>query len=361
LSFSVNSSRDQVYVTLSGLEENLDKGIKLFEYLLANVKPDQDVYDHMVVDIIKKREDAKLDKGNILFAGLVNYGEYGPKNPYNDVLSNDDLRKIKADDLVALIKSLHEYKHKIFYYGQYDLDKVVTELDKEHQASATPKDYPAATKYPEIPTETQVYYATYPMKQTEIIMFSWDDMYDKKLVPDMSMFNEYYGGNMSSVLFQEIREKQALAYSVFGRYGMPAKKDERFSVLAYVGTQADKMETAVTEVSKLLNDLPEAQKNFDMSKQSLLKGIESDWITRDGIYWAYQRALRRGLDYDIRKDIYTQAQNMTMKDVHTFFDQHVKGKKYVYLVLGGKGDIDMKALNKLGPVRELSLEQIFGH
>lgn len=361
LSFGVYSSRDQVYVSLSGLEEHLDEGIKLFEYLLANVKPDQEVYDHFAENMIRKRADSKLSKDNILFNGMISYGQYGAKNPFNDVLSNEELKAVKADELVAMIKSLHEYKHKIFYYGSSDLGTVVASLDKGHLVSDAPKEYPVAVKYPELPTETQVYYATYPMKQAEIVMYSWDDLYNPKEIPALSMFNEYYGGNMSSVLFQEIREKRALAYSVFGRYGVPAKKDERFNVLAYVGTQSDKMETAVTEVSKLLNDLPEAQKNFDMSKQSLLKGIESDWITRDGIYWAWQRAQRRGLDYDIRKDIYTQGQAMTMKDVHTFFDQHVKGKKYVYLVLGGKGDLNLKALAKMGPVKELSLEQIFGY
>ena len=361
LVFKVNSSRDQVYITLFGPEENLDKGIQLFEYTLANAKPDQEVYDHMVQDIIKKRADAKLDKSNILFQGLINYGEYGAKNPYNDVLSNEELKKIKGADLVAIVKSLHEYKHKIFYYGQYDMAKAIASIEKLHLVSATPKDYPPAVKYPELTTETQVYYATYPMKQAEIVMFSWDDKFNKAMVPSLSLFNEYYGGNMSSVLFQEIREKQALAYSVFGRYGVPAKMDERHSVLAYVGTQADKLQTAVTEVSKLLNELPEAQKNFDLSKQALLKGIESDWITRDAIYWAYQRALRRGLDYDLRKDIYNNAKSMTMKDVHDFFNAHVKGKKYVYLVLGGKDDLDLKALSKLGPVKELTLEQIFGY
>ena len=361
LTFSVNSSRDQVYITLSGLEENLDAGIKLFEYLLANVKPDQAVYERMVGDVLRKRQDAKLSKENILFSGMVNYGRYGAKNPFNDIISNDDLKQIKAEDLVAIIKSLYEYKHKIFYYGQDDLDKVVASLNKMHKQSDAPKDYPPATKYPELPTETQVYYATYPMKQAEVIMFSWDEMFNKGLVPQLSMFDEYYGGNMSSVLFQEIREKRALAYSVYGNFGTPAKKDERYSMIAYVGTQADKMDTAIAEVSRLLNDLPESQKNFDLSKDALLKGIASDWITRDGVYWAYQRAQRRGLDYDIRKDIYTQDQTMTMKDMHDFFDKHVKGKKYVYLVMGGKGDLDLKALAKLGPVKELSLEQIFGY
>ncbi len=361
LSFSVNSSRDQVYVTLSGLEENLDKGVELFEYLLANAKPDQEVYKNLADNIIKKRADAKLDKDNILFQGLINYGAYGAKNPFNDILSNEAVQQLKGADLVALIKSLHDYKHKVFYYGQNDLTKVTASLDKLHLSSATPKDYPAPVKYPEVPTSTQVFYATYPMKQAEIVMFSWDDLFNKTEVPELSMFNEYYGGNMSSVLFQEIREKQALAYSVFGQYRTPAKKDDHFSVMAYVGTQADKMQTAVTEVSKLLNDLPEAQRNFDLSKQSLLKNLESDWITRDQVYWAYQRAQRRGLDYDIRKDIYAQAQNMNMKDVHNFFDKHVKGKKYVYLVLGGKDDLDLNALAKLGPVKELSLKDIFGY
>jgi predicted Zn-dependent peptidase len=143
------------------------------------------------------------------------------------------------------------------------LSKVTASLDKLHQVPDVLKDYPAATKYPEVTTEVQVYYATYPMKQAEMIMFSWDGTYDKSLIPSVFMFNEYYGGNMSSVLFQEIREKQALAYSVFGQYGVPNRRDEKYSVMAYVGTQADKMSTAVTEVSKLLNDLPESQKNFD--------------------------------------------------------------------------------------------------
>ncbi|MCW3126184.1 MAG: protease3 [Bacteroidetes bacterium] len=361
LSFSVNSSRDQVYVTLSGLEENLDAGIKLFEYMLGNVKADQAVYDELVQDEIKKRADAKLNKDNILFNALVSYGKYGSKNPFNDVLSNEELKKIKADDLVAIIKSLHSYKHKIFYFGDKNLASVTASLDRLHDVPATLKDYPTATKYPELTTETQVYYATYPMKQAEMIMFAWDNVYDKNQVPGLSMFNEYYGGNMSSVLFQEIREKQALAYSVYGQYGVPTKKDEKFSVLAYVGTQADKMNTAATEVSKLLNDLPESQRNFDLSRDAVMKGIETDWITNAGIYWAYQRAEKRGLDYDIRKDIYSKAQTMKLNDVHQFFNQHIKGKKYVYLVLGGKEDLDMKSLAKLGPVKELTLEQLFGY
>jgi len=316
----------------------------------------------MVEDMLKKRMDAKLDKGIILWSGLLNYGEYGTKNPFNDVLSNEELKGVKATDLTTLVTSLSQFRHKIFYYGQNELKDAVTILDKEHFVSDSPKEYPKAIKHPELAvTETQVYFCNYNMKQAEIVMLSWDELYNKNLVPSIFMFNEYYGGNMSSVLFQEIREKQALAYSVFGNVGTPTHKDEHHSVFAYVGTQADKMKTAVTEVSKLLNVLPDAQKQFDLSKESLIKTLESDWITRDAIYWAYQRAEKRGLDYDIRKDIYEQIKTMQLKDVHQFFDTHVKGKKYIYLVLGNRADIDMKALQALGTVKELNLQELYGY
>jgi zinc protease len=362
LTFNVNSSRDEVYVTLAGLEDHLDEGIILFEHLLANAKPDQQVYEAMVTDMMKKRIDAKLDKRAILWSGLFSYGQYGSKNPFNNVLTNEELKAVNAAQLTDLVKSLTGYKHTIFYYGQKDLDQVTATLDKLHNCPATLRDYPAAEQYPETPVaETKVYYCNYPMKQAEIIQFSWDALYDKTMVPVMSLFNEYYGGNMSSVMFQEIREKQALAYSVFGRYGTPAKKDQHNNMLAYVGTQADKLPTAIKEVSALLNQMPEGQTQLDLSKQALTKSTESEWITRDAIYWAYRRAAKRGLDYDIRKDIYDKAKTFTMTDVRQFFDGHVKGKKYVYLVLGSKTDLDFKSLNALGPVQELTLAQLFGY
>jgi hypothetical protein len=67
------------------------------------------------------------------------------------------------------------------------------------------------------------------------------------------------------------------------------------------------------------------------------------------------------LDYDIRKDIYAKIKTMELKDVHQFFDTHVKGKKFVYLVLGNRADIDMKALQALGPVKEIGLQELYGY
>ncbi|MFN8310039.1 MAG: insulinase family protein [Chitinophagales bacterium] len=362
LTFEVECTRDEVKVNLAGLEKNLDKGIALVDHILSNVKADQQVYDNMVGDELKMRADAKLDKSVILQKALANYGKYGPKNPFNNVLSDDEIRNIKAEELVAYIHDLLAYKHSIFYYGQNDISAAVASLDKAHHVSSSLKDYPVAEDYPEKAIgEPVVYFANYPMKQAELMMLSWDEVYNKSMMPAVAMFNEYYGGNMSSVLFQEIREKQALAYSVYGQFGVPVRKDQHFALVAYVGTQADKLPTAVKEMSHLYDEMPMAEQQFNMSKESMIKNMENDWITRDDVYWAYRRAAKRGLDYDIRKDIFDQAGKMKITDVQSFFNQHVKGKKYVYLVLGSKEDVNLKALEALGPVKELSLKELFGY
>ena len=107
--------------------------------------------------------------------------------------------------------------------------------------------------------------------------------------------------------------------------------------------------------------MPEVQQQFEGARESVVKTLESDWITRSDIYWAYDRAKKRGLNYDVRKVIYEKAKTMTIADVHQFFNAHVKGKKYTYLVIGKKEDLNLNVLKEIGPVREMSLKELFGY
>ena len=52
---------------------------------------------------------------------------------------------------------------------------------------------------------------------------------------------------------------------------------------------------------------------------------------------------------------------MDMAKLKGFFDTNIKGKNYSFLVIGKKSEVDFEALGKLGPVKELSLEQLFGY
>ncbi|HRG91002.1 MAG TPA: insulinase family protein, partial [Chitinophagales bacterium] len=254
LSFSVNTSRDRVTVSLSGLEDNLEKGVTLFEHILSSVKPDKEVYEAMVMDIIQGRANAKRNKGAILYSGLLNYAKYGPKNPFTNVLSEAELQKADVNHLVDLIKSLGSYKHTIFYYGSKDANAALAVFNKLHPVKSKLKEYPAAQKYPELDLSTaKVFVAYYPMKQVEMVMVGKDVLFNKELYPNIFLYNDYYGSGLSSIMFQEIREKQALAYSVYSSFGVPQYASESHYVTSYVGTQADKLKTALGEMNKLLN------------------------------------------------------------------------------------------------------------
>ena len=123
---------------------------------------------------------------------------------------------------------------------------------------------------------------------------------------------------MGSLVFQNIRESKALAYATFGYYGSPSKKDGKYYLLAYVGSQADKFKEAVKAMDELLTSMPTVEKNLNIAKTQLKKEIESERITQDGIIYSYLAAKELGLDYDIRKNIYNNIDNVSMKDLTNF-------------------------------------------
>jgi predicted Zn-dependent peptidase len=206
-----------------------------------------------------------------------------------------------------------------------------------------------------------VFFANYDMVQTEMILISKGPRFSKELMASANLFNEYFGGGLSSIIFQEIREQKALAYSAYSYFSTPRKKDESHYVVAYIGTQADKLPQAVDAMSALMNEMPVVENQFNASKDAALKIIESERIVGSAIFWNYESVKRRGFDYDIRKDVYETMKATGMDGLKQFFDAHIKGKQYNYLVLGKKGSLDTKSLMKWGPVEELSLETLFNY
>lgn len=361
LSFDVSTQGDRMYVVLRGLEESLDEGVKLFEHLLANVQPNEEALQAVIDDVLKSRADAKKDK-NRIFSALYNYGQYGSKSPVTNILSEQELRNITAQDLVDVIKSLNGYKHSIFYYGSKDAKWAAKIIKKYHKPPKQLKDYPATTIYTEQPTDKpRVLFANYDMVQSQIYLLSKGGAYNKDLQPFAAMFGEYFGGGLSSIVFQEIRESRALAYSAFAYYDTPDRLDRSNYTGAFVGTQADKMKDAVTAMLQLLVTMPRAEKQFDGSRLSLQKQLESERITKARKFFSYLAAKDLGINYDTRKDTYAKAQTMTFDELEGFYKQNISGKNFIIMVMGSRDKLDMEYLKSLGDFKEVSLDEIFGY
>ena len=362
LSIDVFASEDRCYVTLSGLEKNLTAGIDLMEHLLADAQPDEEALRGLISDIAKSRQD-ELKNKNSITTGLVNRAKYGRLSAFNDVLTADMLSQLTGGELVAHIKALTAYQHKIFYYGRMATDGVLKELIPRHVIPGNEmKACPEPRVYPELATESnQVYFAEHDMVQAEMMLVSKAGPFDVEKLPYASLFNEYFGSGLSSIVFQEIREAKALAYGASASYTSPVKKDDAHYVRAFIGTQADKLNDAVDAMLKLMNDMPMAEQQFEGAKASALKVIASTRITKENIYWSWDAAQRRGLDYDVRKISYERIPTITLADMKTFFDREIKGRPFIYCVIGKEGSVDLKVLERLGAVTKLGKEELFGY
>ncbi|MCE3278380.1 MAG: peptidase domain protein [Bacteroidetes bacterium] len=361
VNFGVYSGEDETWVTMGGLTENFEKATKLFEDLLTNAQANEEALKNLVSDYLKKREDAKLDKNEILYSALSAFGKYGKQSPYTYILSNEELKRLTSQDLLSVTKKLTSYEHDILYYGSNTEEEVISILNKHMNVPAKLLPVPAPFKFKETEPNTNVYVVDYDMKQAEIIMLSKGETYNKDNVPKIRMFNEYFGGGMSSIVFQEMRESKALAYSVFSNYTLADKKAEPNYVFAYIGTQADKLPEAMAGMMELINNMPDSKNNFLAAQESIIQSIRTERITKTGILFNYQNAKKLGLDYDIRKDIFSAVPKMTFADVKSFEEQNMKGKPYTILVLGKKDGLNIKTLEKYGKVSYLSLEDIFGY
>jgi predicted Zn-dependent peptidase len=166
---------------------------------------------------------------------------------------------------------------------------------------------------------------------------------------------------MSGIVFQELRESKALAYSTFSSYTTPQKLDKPHYNIAYIGSQADKLPEAIAGLTELLNNMPSSEGTFSSAKDNLIQKINTERITKGGILASYLSSQKLGLDTDIRKDIYDKVQSMTIDDIQKFQSENVKDSKYTILVLGDKTKLDIKTLEKYGNVKYLTLEEIFGY
>jgi zinc protease len=110
-----------------------------------------------------------------------------------------------------------------------------------------------------------------------------------------------------------------------------------------------------------MNNMPKAQKQFDLARETIMKRIETERITKTNIYNTFQTNKDRGIEYDIRRNVYETMQTTTLEELEEFANNHVSGKNYTFLILGSRDMIDMGVLINIGHVQELTLEEIFGY
>ena len=360
--YSISVGARQLSVSLNGLAENMPQALTLLEHLLQNAKVDNDAWQQLVALEEKSRNDAKLNQQQN-FSRLVQYGIYGPYNPSRHDLSIAQLRQQDPQELLTLLKNLSKYDHTLLYYGplsEQELAKVVT---KAHKTSKKLTAVPEGKHYTMQATpQNEILLAPYDAKNIYMRMIHNEQRpWQPQEAAVKALFNEYYGGGMNTIVFQELREARGLAYNAYAAYMEPSYKDQKEYFFTHIITQNDKMMDCVRQFHQILDTIPESETAFSIAKDALTKRLQSQRTTKFSLINAWLSAKRMGIDYDINKNIYAALPALQLSDIVRFEQQQMASKPYRYVILGDEKELDMKSLEQIAPIRRLSTEEIFGY
>ena len=360
--YSVNVHADNLNISLSGLQSQMPEALALLESVVRNAKADKESYDQYVGLILKSREDAKTDQRSN-FARLVSYATFGEHNAQRDMMSEAQLRQADPQQLLSLIANLPNLKHSVLYYGKLSPEELSDVLGKAHPTPQALADVPKGKPYVRQEAKTnEIWIAPYDAKNIYLMMYhnenrDWHP--EQEAVVDL--FNEYYGGGMNGIVFQEMREARGLAYSAAAYYITPSKKDEKEYCQTYIITQNDKMMDAVNQFHVILNDMPASETAFQIAKDAVTKQLASMRVTKSGVINAYLIARRLGIDYDQNERVYNALPGVSLQTIVDFEKAQMANKAYRYIILGDEKELDMEALGKIGPIKRLTTEEIFGY
>ena len=359
---SLSASKTNLYVTISGLAENIDKAVALAEEYLSNIKGDEGVLAEIKRDILQERKN-NLSNQRANYSALQRYATYGSDYVERTTLSNAELEALTSDDLVEKIKGLKNYQHRVLYYGPQSSREVVSLLGKHHTLAKEliPVEYQST---PTIPvTEPKVIFAQYDAKQIYYMQYTCgDDMFDVTLDPVVRLYNEYFSGGMNAIVFQEMRESRGLAYSSYAYLGQGNTCKEPYYFYAFIATQNDKMQQAIEAFDTIIEDMPQSEAAFELTRQGIITNLGTGRTTKMDVLWKYVGDSRFGItDFNRTEAIYNAIQTMTLEDVVAFQQSHIKGRNYLYCILGDRNDVDMKYLKTLGKIEFVTPEQIFGY
>ena len=360
--YAVSVNADAITIGLSGLSENMPEALALLQNLLHNAKADQNAYEQMVGLILKNRQDQKSEQRNC-FTMLIQYALYGPHNALRDNMTEQQLRETEPQVLLDLLKNIDQFEHSVLYFGPLskdELDKSITEL---HPTEKTLKPVPEGKPYElQAIAEPEVIIAPYDAKNIYMRMFVNEGRQtnlDEHAT--IELFNEYFGGGMNGIVFQELREARGLAYNAMAYYLTPAKKGVPEYFFTHIITQNDKMMDCVNQFREILDKMPASEAAFQISKDALMKQIASQRTTKFSVILAYLSAKRQGFDFDVYKKIYDDLQDLTLQDITDFEQANIAGKTGRYIILGNEKELDLSALGQIAPIRRISLEEIFGY
>ncbi len=357
--FRMSVSDQETTISIAGLDDNFAASLALLSELMHGPTTDDATLAELQSIIIARRDDALKDHRTIHEA-LYRYHRLGDMAYYRRVRSNEEVRALGREELIDLLSSLLSYRQTLSYTGSQPIEDVQAILAQHYPLSESPVEPPPyqVLEFTQ-PEKTQIYFFNKEMAQALVRIEYVDVPYQAALEPAVELFNDYFYGGMAGIVFQEIREARALAYSVGALYFNGRDKADYNYMVGGMGTQADKTPEAVAAFVGLLDDIPSSPERFTAAQLSVLNKYRTERLGFRSVLGAVRGWERKGLAGDPRSWRFEQIQASDLDEVLEFYRQHVQGRPKLISITGDKSKMDFEALAAQGEIVELSLDALF--
>ena len=324
------------------LTEDLDIVLELFSEVLQQpvFAPDKlELAKNQSKGAIARRNDDPQEIADREFDKLI----YGASSPYGRTVEYETLDNIQREDVVAFYQNYIRPENMILgIVGDFETSEM---LSKVKEAFG---DWNVATPNPllEKPSVTQenqggIYVIDRPeLTQSSVLIGHLGGTLENPDYPVLSVLNGLLNG-FGGRLFNEVRSRQGLAYSVYGvwnpNYDYPGK--------FYAGGQTQ-TETTVPFIKSVLGEIKELQNNpvgkqeLEDAKESILNSFVFNFQNPSQTLSRLMRYEYFGYPEDFIFKYQEGIKNTTVKDIQQAAQKYLKPEQAVTLVVGNKSAID---------------------
>ena len=352
-SMEFNSNPQTFSLKVTGFDDKYKETMSLVKHFMTNAKGNKKMLN--TIKSSQKINDQSFMKSGIEIANAIfERISRGENSSYLNKVNIKEINKLKENTLINLFSNVMEYECDIHYSGTLSADKVkniITNLIDTKSISKPSVSYsdPNYIVY----DKPIIYFYNHKDSRQSIIKGYFTTCEELSIAdrPKMRLLNHYLGGDMTSVMFQQIREFRSLAYSAYSNLSMvPPKHGAKRVVLeTSLSTQSDKTIEAIYLLDSLIANMPLNEISFISTKRGLSNYANNNYPDIRSITQKIAEDKSAGYDYSRLSEL-SMAKDISFDEFNDFYNKMIKKANGTYIIVGNKKSIDMKKLAEFAEI-----------
>jgi hypothetical protein len=349
---------NQFTVHMTGFEKDLNNVMALCNSKLQNPS-NEEKYIKTMVDGEKTDLSALREDASTWAQAVREYAMYGDQSTFLNHATLKEWKKRSGEELLAEVAEALKYDGYVLYSGNTQPEMLVSMLKNNKLVKSNAIRGQEKIRVEKKYTEPQVFIASNKnFRQSNIYFHVPGEKLSAKDEAMASLFSKYFGTDMYSIVFQEIREFRSLGYTAYANYRYDYLQRKPGQLFGFLGTQSDKTLDGMTAFKDLIVNMPVRMEKFNASKEALLKSRSSEYVGFRDMPSVVQNWIKKGYDHDPRGEVTELIRNASFDDVQSFYNRMIKNRPVVIMMSGNEKQIDKKELGKFGAVTKLKYKQI---